>query len=478
MSALQVHRTEIPGLLIVDLPVHGDNRGWFKENWQREKMVAAGLPDLAFVQNNISFNADAGTTRGIHAEPWDKYVSVATGRIFAAWVDLREGPDFGTVVTAELGPDRAALVPRGVGNSFQTLEDSTAYTYLVTDHWSGAAQEQYTFVNAADPSLGIQWPIPLEQAERSSKDLEHPALKDVEPMRPAPLLILGTSGQLGSALVTLCTEKNVPFQAYARDEWDMSAPGTWPVQNLRGYRAVINTTAYTAVDEAQTAQGRRTAWAVNGTGVSALSLMCAHAAVPLLHVSTDYVFDGTLAPPAEYDVDTPVAPLSVYGQSKAAGEMAVRSIPRHWMVRTSWVIGAGEHAGKNFVRTMKMLADKDVDPSVVDDQLGRLTFADDLAAALLDMVTGAKPYGTYHVTNAGPVVSWAQVARWVFQDSGHDPQRISAVSTEEYFQDKPDAAPRPINAALSTVAARELEIRLPEARDQLARLVRAEQAAG
>ena len=133
---LTAHETPIPGVVVYDLPVHGDNRGWFKENWQREKMVALGLPDFGPVQNNISFNEKAGTTRGIHAEPWDKFVSVATGRIFGAWVDLREGPTFGAVFTAEMDPSQAIFVPRGVGNAFQTLEDDTAYTYLVNDHWS------------------------------------------------------------------------------------------------------------------------------------------------------------------------------------------------------------------------------------------------------------------------------------------------------------------------------------------------------
>ncbi len=84
-------RRRSPGLTLFDIPVHGDNRGWFKENWQREKMVALGLPDFGPVQNNISFNRNVGTTRGIHAEPWDKFISVATGRVFGAWVDLRAG---------------------------------------------------------------------------------------------------------------------------------------------------------------------------------------------------------------------------------------------------------------------------------------------------------------------------------------------------------------------------------------------------
>lgn len=125
---LRVTETGIPGLKVVDLPVHGDARGWFKENWQRAKMVAAGLPDFRPVQNNVSFNASRGVTRGIHAEPWDKFISVATGSVFGAWVDLRPGAGFGQVFTCTLDPSKAIYVPRGVGNSYQALEDGTAYT--------------------------------------------------------------------------------------------------------------------------------------------------------------------------------------------------------------------------------------------------------------------------------------------------------------------------------------------------------------
>ncbi len=161
-KALQVSATPIPGLMVIDLPVHGDNRGWFKENWQREKMVAAGLPDFGPVQNNVSFNEAAGTTRGIHAEPWDKHVSVVTGRIFGAWVDLRVGPTFGTVFTAELDASRAVFVPRGVGNAFQTLEQRTGYIYLVNDHWTPDAE--YAAVNSLtrhSRSAGRSpWPMP------------------------------------------------------------------------------------------------------------------------------------------------------------------------------------------------------------------------------------------------------------------------------------------------------------------------------
>ena len=88
---LSVQETGIEGLKVVELAVHGDPRGWFKENWQRAKMVALGIPDMRVVQNNVSFNARRGVTRGVHAEPWDKFVSVAAGSVFGAWVDLRQG---------------------------------------------------------------------------------------------------------------------------------------------------------------------------------------------------------------------------------------------------------------------------------------------------------------------------------------------------------------------------------------------------
>ena len=457
MSApeLEVRATAIPGLLLVGVPVHGDHRGWFKENWQRAKAVAAGLPDFGPVQNNISFNGEHGTTRGIHAEPWDKYVSVATGRVFGAWVDLRRGETFGTVVTAEIGPDTAVFVPRGVGNAFQTLEDATAYTYLVNDHWSAEALGEYSFLDLADETVAIEWPVPLEQAQLSDKDRAHPRLADVEPLAPAPVLVVGRTGQLGQALVALLEERGLPHRAVGRDELDLADPAAWAEElrtgdGLRRYRAVINTAAHTAVDAAETPEGRTAAWAVNATGVAALGAACAAAGVPLLHVSTDYVFDGTLPLGQEYPVGAPVCPLSVYGQSKAAGEAAVQALPRHWLVRTSWVIGPGH----NFVATMAGLAARGVDPRVVEDQVGRLTAAEDLAAGLLHLIEHQAPYGIYHLTGAGEPLSWAEIARRVFALCGADPDRVLPVSTAEYMGGRVDVAPRPTNSVMDLSALR------------------------
>lgn len=463
---LGITTTPIPGLVVWDLPVHGDSRGWFKENWQREKMTRAGLPDFGPVQNNISFNDAVGTTRGIHAEPWDKWVSVATGRIFGAWVDLREGPTFGAVYTTELDPSRAIFVPRGVGNSYQTLEPDTAYTYLVNDHWSSEAP--YTFLNLADESAGIAWPIPLDQVEVSAKDRAHPRLADVTPMTPRKILVVGANGQLGRALrAEFAGAAHVEFAA--RDDVDLGSPDLAEARRWRDYAAVVNAAAYTAVDLAETADGRTDAWQTNVTGVSRLAAVAAAHGVTLVHISSDYVFDGTLSRP--YREDDPVSPLGVYGQTKAAGDAVVSTVPRHYILRTSWVIGDG----RNFVRTMQSLAERGVDPSVVGDQIGRLTFADDIARGIRHLLSTAAPSGTYNLTGAGDPASWADVARTVFELTGHDPARITAVSTDEYFSAATTpVAPRPRNSALDLAKIEASGFRAPDWKDALRRYLTGE----
>lgn len=432
--------TPIPGLVLYDLPVHGDARGWFKENWQREKMVAAGLEDFGPVQNNVSFNDEIGTTRGIHAEPWDKYVSVATGRVFGAWVDLREGATFGAVFTAELDPSRAIFVPRGVGNSYQTLEVDTSYTYLVNDHWSPAAS--YTFLNLADESVGIDWPIPLRDVQISEKDRSHPRLADVTPMLPRKILILGANGQLGRALRAEFGER--PYIEYAaRADLDVTRPDLLTARRWRDYGTIINAAAYTEVDRAETADGRVQAWAANAAAAAALARVAAANGITLVHISSDYVFDGSKDAP--YTEADPLSPLSVYGQSKAAGDAAVGTTPRHYIVRTSWVIGDG----RNFVRTMANLAAQDAAPRVVDDQRGRPTFAAEIARAIRHLLDVQAPYGVYNVSGSGEPVTWAELARRVFVLCGRDPSAVRGTTTEEYFADAAYAvAPRPRNSVL------------------------------
>jgi dTDP-4-dehydrorhamnose 3,5-epimerase len=442
VADLRVETTSIPGLLVVHLPVHGDARGWFKENWQRAKMTALGLPDFGPVQNNMSFNAKRGATRGIHTEPWDKFVSVATGRVFAAWVDMRAGASFGAVFSIEIGPDVAVFVPRGVGNSYQALEDGTVYSYLVNDHWRPG--HAYPALNLADPTAAIPWPIPLssDEAEISEKDRANPVLSEIEPMQPKKTLILGGGGQLGRALAAAYPSA----EAVTRAELDITSAAAvegWPWQD---YELVLNAAAYTAVDLAETPAGRADAWAANAVAPALLARVATEHRLTLVHVSSDYVFDGTAA---EHTEDEPYSPLGVYGQSKAAGDIAVSTTPRHYLLRTSWVIGEGH----NFVRTMARLAGDGVSPSVVADQVGRLTFTSTLASAITHLVEAGAPYGTYNVSNGGEPLSWQQIAARVFELSGRSAGDVAATTTDSYFAGAVAAgkpiSPRPLNSVLS-----------------------------
>lgn len=437
---LTAHATPIPGLTLFDLPVHEDNRGWFKEHWQRRRMTEIGLPDFGPVQNNISFNASAGTTRGIHAEPWDKYISVATGSVFGAWVDLRQGSTFGTVFTAVVDLSVAVFVPRGVGNAFQSLEDNTAYTFLVNDHWSAEDQVQYTLLNPADETVAIDWPIPLDQAQLSAKDRDHPRLADVTPMAPARSLVLGATGQVGRELARqLADRPGIEF--LGRDRFDLADPAAVGTIDWRQVGTVVNAAAFTAVDEAETPDGGRVAWAANAEGVARLASACAQHHVTLIHVSTDQVFDGTKD--GAYTEADALCPANAHGTSKAAGDLAVGIVPKHYLLRTTRVIGEGE----NFVRAMRSLATQGEHATVVADQVGRLTFTEDLVRAIVHMRNSGAPYGTYNVTNTGTPASWADVARRIYERCGRPDSDVVNTTTDEYSA-RTQSAARPLNSVL------------------------------
>ena len=207
------------------------------------------------------------------------------------------------------------------------------------------------------------------------------------------------------------------------------------------YQLVLNAAAYTAVDKAETEEGRAAAWAANASAPAALARIATEHRLTLVHYSTDYVFDGTADLHTE---DEGYSPLGVYAQSKAAGDIAVATTPRHYIVRTSWVIGDGH----NFVRTMQKLAYDGVSPTVVHDQVGRLTFTPDLSRATRHLVSTAAPYGIYNVQGAGRVTSWADLAMEVFRLSGRDAGDVTPVTTEEYVDGRAGISPRPANGVL------------------------------
>lgn len=248
------------------------------------------------------------------------------------------------------------------------------------------------------------------------------------------VVIIGSNGQLGRAL----RARHPEATAVDVDELDIGDAAAVDAFPWAGVGLVLNAAGYTNVNGAETPEGRVAAWRVNALAVANLARAALARGLVLVHVGTDYVFDGTRAPYAE---DAPFAPLSVYGASKAAGELAAGLVPRHYVLRTSWVIGDG----RNFVRTMLGLARRGVNPAVVCDQVGRPTFTSELVRAIDHLLAALAPYGTYNVSNGGPPVSWAGFTREIYAQAGL-PNAVTDTTTAAYEAGTPGAAARPADS--------------------------------
>ena len=256
-------------------------------------------------------------------------------------------------------------------------------------------------------------------------------------MNDAEIFIVGANGQLGLAL-----QAQYPSAKKADiAEMDITKRDTVLNHDWSNIKYILNAAAFTNVDGAETPEGREAAWKVNATAVGYLAEVAAKHNITLLHISTDYVFDGTKNPHTE---DESFTPLSVYGASKAAGDAIVNTLPNHYILRTSWVIGDGN----NFVRTMLGLGQKGISPTVVHDQIGRLTFTKQLVAAIDHLLVSKAPAGTYNISNDGDSISWADITREIFTLAGFNDLTVTNTTTEEYFKDKEGIAPRPLQSTL------------------------------
>lgn len=255
-------------------------------------------------------------------------------------------------------------------------------------------------------------------------------------MNQAEILVTGGNGQLGRALRVLYPGA----AAVDVDTLDIADAAALDAFDWSGIRVVLNAAGYTDVNGAETPSGREIAWRVNAGAVANLARVALARGLTLVHVSTDYVFDGTRAPYAE---DAGFAPLGVYGASKAAGDIAAGFVPRRYLLRTSWVIGDG----KNFVRTMLDLARRGVNPAVVADQVGRPTFTAELARAIDHLLRAGCDFGTYNVSNGGPPVSWANFTREIYARVGL-PNTVGDITTAAYQAGTSGSAPRPLGSTL------------------------------
>ena len=250
-------------------------------------------------------------------------------------------------------------------------------------------------------------------------------------------LITGAHGQLGSDLQRVLADEDVC--ALGRSDLD--------VTDLRAVAdaiaevrpdVVVNSAAYTAVDAAETDEDA--AYRVNAVGAGAVASAVARTGGRLIHVSTDYVFDGESTVP--YEVGDPTAPKTVYGRSKLAGEQAVRELlPQVYVVRTAWLYG---ETGGNFVKMIARLERERPTIAVVDDQLGTPTWTAQLAGALVELGRSSAAAGVYHCTNSDST-TWFNFAQAIFEELGAEPSRVSPMTTADVSR----PAPRPTYSVLS-----------------------------
>lgn len=259
------------------------------------------------------------------------------------------------------------------------------------------------------------------------------------------ILVTGSGGQVGTELLRLAKGFGVEVIGVDHDKLDITDQVA--VQTFvfaQHPDAVINAAAYTAVDKAE--DDVDVAFAVNAKAVGYLAKACADLDIPLVHISTDYVFDGSKS--GTYNEDDSVSPLGVYGETKHAGEAEVQNIcKKYYILRTSWVFSAH---GNNFVKTMLRLGAEREELGIVSDQSGKPTSAAEIAKAIYEMLTGNKQaWGLYHIAQP-EVTTWFGFAEAIFSEANKQGLetkllKLNAIKTKDY----PTPAKRPINSALN-----------------------------
>lgn len=284
------------------------------------------------------------------------------------------------------------------------------------------------------------------------------------------VLTIGRSGQMGRALQALPSDDDLIYEAMGRPEVDLASPQTISRAIDRHRPAiVVNAAAWTAVDRAEDEVDAVNT--INALAPAVLAEQCRKAGIPLIHLSTDYVFDGSASQP--YSVDDPVNPRTVYGSTKAAGETGVRSnVREHLIFRLAWLFSETGHC---FPNTILKLAKERDEISVVDDQTGSPTYAGDAASGLHKIIkltlSGREEWGTYHLTNAGSA-TWCGFARAVLGEAarfGHPRPTVNPILSKDY----PTKAARPAYSVLdNSLSETRFGIRMPHWRDAISRCIR------
>lgn len=434
---MNIIKTEIDGVLVIEPKVFGDHRGWFTETYSKEKFKELGI-DIDFIQDNHSFSAQKGTLRGLHFQlnpkAQTKLVRCTKGKILDVAVDLRKGsPTYKKWIAVELTEEnkKQLLVSKGFAHGFLTLTDDVEVQYKVDEYYSPENDRSIRF---DDPDIGVDWGI--EDPILSEKDLKAPFFKDCDVDFSLKFMVTGVNGQLGNDIVAKLKDTKIDVIAPKREEFDLTNK-----DQVKNYiynekpDVIIHCAAYTAVDKSE--DEKDLCYSVNVEGTKAVAEAAKDINAIVVYVSTDYVFDGLGQDPHSEEKET--KPVNYYGYTKEQGEKIVKKLlDKYFIVRTSWVYGQN---GNNFVKTMLKLAESRSEINVVSDQIGAPTYASDLADFIFKLVQTSN-YGIYHGVNEG-YCSWYEFANSIFLKSGIN-IKVNPISTEDY----PTRAKRPLNSRL------------------------------
>ena len=458
---MDITKTKIDDVLILEPRVFGDHRGWFTEIYSKIKFQELGI-DIEFVQDNQSMSAQKGTLRGLHFQTnpkaQTKLVRCTKGKILDVAVDLRKGsPTYKQWVGVELSEDnkKQLLIPKGFAHGFLTLTDNVEVQYKVDEYY---APEYDRSIRFDDPEIDVEWGI--EDPVLSEKDLKAPLLKDSDVDFSLKFMVTGVNGQLGHDVMMQLKEMDFDVIAPRRDEFDLTNKEQVKKYIIRKKPdVIIHCAAYTAVDKAE--DEKDLCYLVNVEGTRAIAEAAEEINAKVVYISTDYVFDG-IGKESHFE-EKETSPVNYYGYTKEQGEKIIRElIDKHFVVRTSWVYGKN---GNNFVKTMLKLAESRNEINVVSDQIGAPTYTKDLAEFIVKLVQ-TNSYGIYHGVNEG-YCSWYEFARSIFVKTGIQ-MNVNPISTEDY----PTKAKRPLNSRLSkenTIKA--VLDRMPHWEDALSRFI-------
>jgi len=458
---MNIIKTDIEDVLIIEPRVFEDHRGWFTETYSKIKFKELGI-DVDFVQDNHSMSTQKGTLRGLHFQTnpkaQTKLVRCTKGRVLDVAVDLRKGSStYKQWVGVELSEEnmKQLFIPKGFAHGFLTLTDDVEVQYKVDEYYAPECDRSIRF---DDPRIGIEWGI--KDPILSVKDLKAPLLQDSDVNFSLMFMVTGVNGQLGHDVMMQLKEKNFDVIAPKRDEFNLTNEDQVKKYILKEKPdVIIHCAAYTAVDNAE--EEKDLCYSVNVEGTRAVAEAAEKINARVVYISTDYVFDGLGQEPHLEEKET--NPVNYYGYTKEQGEKIIRGlIGKHFIVRTSWVYGIN---GKNFVKTMLNLAESRNEINVVSDQTGAPTYSKDLADFIVNLIQ-TKKYGTYHGVNEG-YCSWHEFAESIFKKSGIK-MIVNPISSEEY----PTKAKRPMNSRLSKNSIDKAGIeRLPHWEDALTRFL-------